>query len=312
MADTSPSTQAQVLLARLVELHHRDELAPDQHAALVRRLTAAGALVAKPANGGEQRRRGRKVIRFASFGAGLSLVAASWALWVRSVPISPEPVTHRRNDTTLAQNQPVHPKPCVVARGDYSKLWDAGSAGFEAPSEDGRFGGWVHFRDVGSQGRREPVQVVLLESAGATRYALRVEGPATPGWGAKLSVGMRARTQSEHGAHLECYDASAYRGLRFRASGTGIVQIVLQTAESIPVELGGKCTEKCWFSSSHAVALGATFRDFEIPWHQFGPDRTEATVVPKLMMVDFVIQATDAPYSLTLEDVSFMVDPQGP
>lgn len=311
MADNSPSTQAQVLLARLVELHHRDVLAPEQHAALVRRLTTARALSA-PTNGDKRRRLGRDLVRFASFGAGLSLVAASWALWVRSVTISPEPVTQHRTDHTLAQNQPVQPKPCVVAQGNYPGLWDAGSAGVEAPSEDGRFGGWVHFRDVGSQGRREPVQVVLLESAGSTRYALGVEGPATPGWGAKLSVGMRARTQSEHGAHLECYDASAYRGLRFRASGTGIVQVVLQTAESIPVELGGKCTEKCWFSSSHAVALDATFRDFEIPWHQFGPERTETAVVPQLMMVDFVIQATDAPYNLTLDHVAFMVDTDDP
>lgn len=311
MADTSPSPSEQALLARLVDLHQRDELAPERHAALVRRLTAARVLVATSApNGPEHRRiRGRSFVRFASLGAGLSLVAASWALWVRSVPISPEPVPHHSNDHNFAQSRSVHPKPCVVAQGDYAGLWGVGSSGVEAPSKDGRFGGWVHFRNDGRQGRREPVQVVVGESAGSTQRALRVEGPATPGWGAKLSLGLRARPQGEDGVHLECYDASVYRGLRFRASGTGIVQVVLQTAESIPVELGGSCTDKCWFSSSHAVALGSSFRDFEIPWRQFGPDHTETVVVPQLMMVDFVIQATDAPYSLTLDDVSFMVDP---
>lgn len=314
MAEMSPPKQGSPLLTRLIDLHLQDELEPKHHSALMQRLTALHAQMDPLAPVPKAAKPNRaRAYSFGSLSAGLLMAAAVWALWLRSVPISPEPRQHRDGEssiaqpgTLIAQTNRIHSRPCVTARGDHTSLWEPGSGDLEAPAEDGRFGRWVHFRNDGRQGLRGPVELALLDLGGSTQQALRVEGPAAAGWGAKLSLGMRARVHGDNGVLLECYDATAYRGLRFRASGSGIVQVVLQTADSIPVEMGGGCTGKCWFSSSHAVALGTSPKDFEIPWRRFGPDDTAATVVPQLMMLDFVVQSTDVPYSLTLTNIEFM------
>lgn len=309
MVDRFSPTPQQSLLTRFVDLHEHDELSPEHHRALVRRFTSARelALYSERRASTETRRNKHYLFRTATAGVGLLVLAATWALWFRRVPISPEPVARVSVAATAEPSLGAKMKPCFVAAGHAARLWDPDSAGLDAPSEDGRFGSWVHFRNDGAEGQRLPIQVILLDS-NSSQHALRIDGPTTAGWGAKLSVGLRARPKGTDGVHLECYDASAYRGLQFRASGTGIVQVVLQTADSIPVNLGGSCTGKCWFSSSRAVALDSSFKDFEIPWHQFGPDDTEHSTAPRLMMVDFVVQATEAPYSFTLASVGFMKD----
>lgn len=314
MAEMSPP-KPEAMLTHLAALHRQEQLAPERHATLAQRLTALHAHAAQPASLDASARlgRSRKAYALGSLGAGLLMAAVVWALWLRRVPISPEPQATPDEASVAAQTGAVNARtttvnstPCMVARGDHASLWAPGSGDVNAPAEDGRFGRWVHFRNDGNQDWRGPVELAFLNHGGSSQPALKVAGPATAGWGAKLTLGMRANPRGADGVRLECYDASAYAGLRFRASGTGIVQVVLQTAASVPVDMGGQCTSKCWFSSSHAVALGSAPKDFEIPWRQFGPDDTAASVVPQLMMLDFVVQSTDAPYSLTLTNVEFM------
>jgi len=225
-------------------------------------------------------------------------VCAAWLVWRpgASPTVSKEP--------SARLSAPVAPavQPCFAAGGTDGTLWPSGLPTPNAPSVDGRSGLWLHSWGGAVPGAPHPAEV--LPTAAGDRFALRAAGPSVSGWGAKLSVALRARAGSTLGhAVMDCYDASAYDGIRFRASGKGIVFVLLQTPSSVPPELGGTCQDKCWYTASHAVALKEQPQDFVLPWSLFAREGDAQPIQSRLMFVELFLQQQAEPYELTVESV---------
>lgn len=192
---------------------------------------------------------------------------------------------------------------CVRARGDDGLLADfeqsvaVPGAQLTIRPRDGRSGNWFHQRNIGGQ-MAQPQPLRILESPEAThenRQALRIAGPATTGWGANAGVQFD-----------RCYDGSAYAGVEFRARGSGLLFVGLQTSDSIPVEFGGRCTQKCWFTAGRHIVLSDRFATHRIRWEDVSSPDPSYEVPKELMQLMFSVQSGPEPYEFWLDDLRFI------
>ncbi len=233
----------------------------------------------------------------------LAAAAAGAVLWLgQSKPIHPEPPLQPTVEP-LAPN-PLHvPRPPTVPcrRGSGS---DGLLATFEVsathdpallvPELDGRSGRWFHTRNtVDRDVLEQPLH--LLPSPDPTphnRRALHVTGAPPVGWGANFGIRF-----------TDCYDASRYAGLEFRAKGPGSVFVAFQTMDSVPVAMGGRCTNKCWFTGGRYITLGDEFAAYRVLWKDVSPPDPSYDLPSELLQIAFNVQSGSQPYDLWLDDL---------
>jgi len=205
--------------------------------------------------------------------------------------------------------------PCSTAEGDDGRIVEFGAParvsplgyGIGAPpsqvgeglaiaARDHRSGMWFHTRSLGD-GNALPAPLLVAESPEATRehpYALRAEGPPPVGWGA--NVGVRFE---------RCYDASAYAGVELRLKGKGVVFVGLQTPTSVPVDFGGRCTTRCWYTSGRNFALDGQFTTQRILWKDL-QQQADKPVERELLQIMISLQSGPDPYELWVSDLRFV------
>lgn len=194
---------------------------------------------------------------------------------------------------------------CIRARGDDGLLND-----FERPvvdgetistrSRDGRTGEWFHVRNMGgSASQAEPLRILPSpEQPAGDEHALRIAGPPRVGWGANAGIRFSS-----------CYDASAYAGLELRARGRGALFVGFQTLDSVPTELGGRCTNKCWFTGGRYIVLSEKFTTHRILWRDVSAPDPTYDVSKELMQLTFSVQSGPEPYEFWLDDLRLI--PEG-
>lgn len=187
-------------------------------------------------------------------------------------------------------------------------MWDASRSTPDLPGLEGRSGRWWHqwATATGHQGAVAEV-LPLPDASNGSGFALRAAGTEAVGWGAKLVAGLSVQVgERPEAVRFRCYDASAYAGVKFRARGSGILFVLLQTRDSVPAELGGMCREKCWFTASRAVVLTGDFRDYHLEWEQFNPPDPSRAPQSNLMLLEFLVQRTTEPYEIVMSEVALM------
>lgn len=239
----------------------------------------------------------------AAAGAGLVL----WSFWSfesergggSSDGGAPEPAAAKQESGLRA---------CRGATGTQGLLWDASRSTPNLPNLEGRRGRWLYHWATETGSERVDASVITLPGeGGAPTFALRGAGERAVGWGAKLSTGFSVHVGADpHEVRFDCYDASAYAGVRFRARGDGIVFVLLQTEDSIPVELGGTCKNKCWFTASHALVLEDEFRDYRLRWDRFSMANTARPPQARLMLLEFLLQPSHDPYEVVIAEAALM------
>jgi hypothetical protein len=86
------------------------------------------------------------------------------------------------------------------------------------------------------------------------------------------------------------------------------VLVLLQTSASVPLELGGQCESKCWFTASHALALGDTTKEYRLTWDRFGTSHQSRRPESHLMMLEFLVQRGPDPYQIVVEEMALMTE----
>lgn len=293
-------------IRRLIIWHHADRPAPERRAQLLNQLrrtratfgAAPAADVAPP-----DARSGHRVLTMGVIaGASLALL-----LWVGRSSDETPLLGDAISAAAPAVERPAPGDSCFVATGNSGLLWDASASTPDLPPLDGRSGRWLHHWDTGTGNQQTIPNILVAGASEKARYTLEATGTHAMGWGAKLGTALRVQVEREPDkVRFQCYDASAYAGVRFRARGTGIVFLLLQTRNSIPEELGGRCRSKCWFTSSHALALISDFRDYRIEWERFSAAQTAELPQSELMLLEFLVARTPEPYAIELDAVALM------
>lgn len=167
---------------------------------------------------------------------------------------------------------------------------------------DGRSGAWFTYTD-GSAG------CVASEVADAgDGRALHLRGSGFTDWGAGFGTVMRW-SQADQKACV--YDASSYRGLRFRAKGNAKLRVNLQTRATTFESRGGECadSETCFDQHGRTLYLEPEWREFELDFCQLAPEGWGGERPPfdsaALVMLNIQVQQTEA-FDLWIDDVSFI------
>jgi hypothetical protein len=144
----------------------------------------------------------------------------------------------------------------------------------------------------------QPLKVVALaDSAPRDQRVLLVAGPPPVGWGANFGIRFS-----------RCYDASAYLGFEFRVRGPGTMFVGFQTMDSVPLDMGGRCTTKCWFTGGRYLVLEEAFTTHRILWSDVSPPDPSSDVSRELLQISFNVQSGTEPYELWLDDLRLISD----
>ncbi|MEY4545004.1 MAG: hypothetical protein RL685_1199 [Pseudomonadota bacterium] len=166
---------------------------------------------------------------------------------------------------------------------------------------DGRAGAWHIGQDgTGTLDQSEP-PVPTAGGANDSNFALRLSGSGFTNWGANTYFELRAGAAP--------YDASAHRGLKFWARGSGDLRIILTQQSLATTHTCSTCVAasgECGLYYSRVVALGSLWSEYVLDWSAFLPPTTLLTPFGpnQLMKIEFESPAPQ-PVDLWLDDVAF-------
>ncbi len=249
-------------------------------------------------------------------GVGFGLAAAAGVALLFGADdgpgIHPEPTQAAK----VRESDVVQPTrgPCTVARGNagavasfseavqippasYGPGGNMGPSAFAIPELDGRRGTWFHARNsVGEVGVPQGLSIAIPPGNGDERsLAINAAGPPPVGWGANFGVRFEP-----------CYDASAYAGVEVTMRGSGVIFVGLQTLDSVPVEFGGRCTTRCWFTGGRHIALTDEFVTHRIRWEDVSPPSPSRGIPSELDQIMFSVQSGPEPYDIWVSELRFI------
>jgi hypothetical protein len=312
-----PLAQSQVDLAQLVQSHLSDRVPPLRREHLLSQIELIPGSTDAPLRAPfSWRALSRRTLLLALGSAASALGLAIY--WAGPQGVYPEPIPKVGVPAAAqATFSPAASPPsgsqeslaavsgpsgdCIRARGDDGLLADfepnTGSTNaLEIPKRDGRAGRWFHTRNTtGHAFEEQPLRIVNSTGPGATGgHALRIAGAPPVGWGANAGIRLE-----------RCYDASQYAGVSFKARGKGSLHVNLQTLDSVPADLGGRCTHKCWFTAGRYIVLTERFETHHIRWQDVSAPDPSYDFSREVMQLMFAVQSGPEPYEFWVDDVRF-------
>jgi hypothetical protein len=236
----------------------------------------------------------------AAAGFSLLLAAASFVLYrSRSVEVAtPEPPRGSVAAPSASALVETAPKICIARQrgsGEAPLIDDFEDGDGAVSVRDRRSGFWQLVTDRNEKG---PGPFTIEPSKSGHGFAMHWTGPEFREWGSSL----------EYPFPTHCYDASAYRGLTFRAKGPGRVYVSAREVSVVPEHLQGTCKADCFNSHLKLVVLSDKWQRFEVPWselQQRGYGRPEVDVT-SLHSLQFLVRPEDSPFDVWIDDVAFL------
>jgi hypothetical protein len=246
----------------------------------------------------------RRLFSKARLAIGLSsaavAAAASYVVFQSRDVELPTPETPRASVAAPSAIAPREeaPKVCLSrprGSGESPLIDDFEDGDGEVLPRDGRFGSWLLVTDRNEKG---PGPFTVLPSKSGNGFAMHWTGPEFREWGSSL----------EYPFPTHCYDASAYRGLSFRAKGPGRVYVSAREVTVVPEHLQGSCKADCFNSHFKLVILSDKWQRFEVPWDElqqrgYGRPPLDASRVHSLQ---FLVRPEDTPFDVWIDDVAFL------
>lgn len=192
--------------------------------------------------------------------------------------------------------------PCrlrATAIGEQPMIDDFEDGDDEVLALEHRSGLWRWARDTDAPGSAPALlPIPRVTPSGSNRMALHVKGGRLLDWGAIVEFNFKPG----------CYDASAYRGLKFQAKGPGRVFVAPRETNTIPIAEGGTCTSDCYNPHVKKIELERQWKTYRIEWSEFeqrGYGRPGFDP-RRLHSLAFLFRPEDTPYDAWFDDVSFV------
>ena len=217
------------------------------------------------------------------------------------VQVAPEPLGSPRSKPTASVSLPAA-DPCssrLRAAGALPLIDDFEDKDSMIASLENRVGYWSIFKDSDSVGSYSPVMPTLRTPATRkNRYALHVAGGELLNWGAVVQFAFQPA----------CYDVSRYAGVTFSAKGPGRVFVGMRVVDEVPTEYGGTCKQECYNTHQKKVNLSARWQTYAVLWGEMRQRGYNAKPldVTRSNGLAFLIQSSDTPYDLWIDDVTFV------
>ena len=112
------------------------------------------------------------------------------------------------------------------------------------------------------------------------------------------------------GAAGKCaLNVSRFRGLRFRARGTGSVTLRFGMPEDVASEYGGRCVERCWDLHSTTLHLSPDWQTREVRWDQLqqaGWGKAVRFDPERLLSIELAASPANLPANLWVDDLAWI------
>jgi hypothetical protein len=170
-----------------------------------------------------------------------------------------------------------------------------------------RWGTWYMGNDGSPDGKQEPDSFAAERGGyGGSNYAVHFKVRGFSEWGAVL--GATLRYAPEDG--IRCpYNASGFDGLSFMARGKGRIRVNVNTPDTVPTDLEGRCKKSCWDSHGAYVFLNDEWTEHRLPWSAFaqqGWGTIARLNLNEILSINFAIGRADQPAELWLDDLKFI------
>ncbi len=194
--------------------------------------------------------------------------------------------------------------PCsepAVARGNEPLVDDFEHDRFRPARRDGRRAVWIYVTDQSDTAKDNfivPSQLPEPERSAENQKAIHLKEGSLREWGASLELVLEGG----------CYDASAYRGVTFRAKGGVRVQVSAREPRIIPVSAGGTCKEDCYLGHRAAIDLSDEWKTYQVHWEEFRRRGYDAKPLDpsRLHSIQFLIEPDDTPFDVWIDDVRLL------
>ncbi|MEO8181283.1 MAG: hypothetical protein ABI895_20800 [Deltaproteobacteria bacterium] len=166
---------------------------------------------------------------------------------------------------------------------------------------DGRTGSWSVGQD-GTGTLSTPVPPVPADGgANGTGRAMHLAGSGFSQWGANLTLELRSGASP--------YDASAHRGIRFSARGSGRLRVIFMQQNLAPGHPCSTCDTaggECGLLYSTDISLSDVWSPIIVDWPILLPPTQISTpfAPDQLMTIQFEAPAPD-PFDIWIDDLSF-------
>jgi hypothetical protein len=175
--------------------------------------------------------------------------------------------------------------------------------------------GWWFTATDGTEGEKvfpdkgtfEPVPLPVEQQSSDNEYAAHFQAEGMKDWGVVWGTTLK---WSRDG--IKCpFNASAFRGVKFRAKGPAEVIVKVNIPETTPPDNDGNCKKRCWDSHQKVVRIKEEWQQFHILWDQLqqGGWGTEARFdSAQLLTLQFAVDPGRMPVDLWVDDIEFIAD----
>jgi hypothetical protein len=174
-----------------------------------------------------------------------------------------------------------------------------------------REGWWFSIGDesggtiVPEKGKFHPEALPATESTSDNHYAIHLAASGFKDWGA-----VWGSTLSWTDDGIRCpWNGGHFEALRFRAKGSGTVNVRLAMPDTQAKEFGGQCSDRCYDFHGKRVSLTDTWTEYVVRFDrlQQGGWGKEVRFDPRTLLgVQFSIDGSSPPVDFWLDDIEFL------
>ena len=150
-----------------------------------------------------------------------------------------------------------------------------------------------------------PASLPASEASKDNAFAAHITASGQTEWGMLFATTLRASN-----AGVRCpLNVSAFRGVKFRAKGTGTIQFKVDVPGTTPTDYGGECSKGCYDAPGKVIRLGERWEDHVVLWEQLqqGGWGTEVRFDPaRVLGLGFSVGIAALPADFWIDDVALL------
>lgn len=175
--------------------------------------------------------------------------------------------------------------------------------------------GWWYTATDGTEGEKvfpekgtfKPTALPEAQASKENEFAAHFSAEGMKDWGVTWGTTLKWTHDG-----IKCpFNASQFKGVKFRAKGPAEVMVKINIPAITPPENDGTCKERCWDAHTKIVRIKEDWDEYEVRWDQLqqGGWGTEARFdTTRLLTLNFAVDPPRMPVDFWIDDLEFISD----